>query len=133
MKHKKKGTTSKIYRGWLVEGDNGETSTLNLKPDLFRHCNEIIIAEEIQSAINIYGHNLTVRYFLTDTMLPKEQLEENLAKSLMGAGNAEYNMHYSDITGYLWTDEELNVGGHDLLGELQESIGKFLHMEIEYS
>jgi len=124
---------SKIYRGWLVEGYNGETETLNLKENLFRHSADEILAEIIQSDINCYGHNLTVRYFITDAPVDKEQLEQNLAKVVMGLGIADYNMRYSDITGYLWTDEELNVGGHDLLAELQGSIGKFLHMEIEYN
>jgi hypothetical protein len=123
---------NEIYRGWLVEGYNGETTTLNLKADLFRHSDDEILADRIENDIGYYGRNLTVRYFITDKPVEKEQLEQDLAKVVMGLGKADYHMAYSDITGYLWTDEELNVGGHDLLGELQESIGKFLHMEIEY-
>ena len=39
---------------------------------------------------------------------------------------------YSDYTGYLWTDENLKIGGHDLLDELKEDCGKWLFLTIEY-
>ena len=126
-------TTSKTYRGWLVEGWNGETETLNLKDDLFHHRDGEILADTITGHINRYGDNLTVRYFIVDKEVSKQELEENLVKQVMGIGDASYCMRYSDITGYLWTDEDLVVGGHDLMAELRGNIGKFLHMEIEYN
>lgn len=126
-------TTSKTYRGWLVEGWNGETETLNLKDDLFRHSDDEILADMITDDINRYGDNLTVRYFIVDKDVSKQELEESLVKQVIGVGDASYCMRYSDITGYLWTDEDLVVGGHDLMAELRGNIGKFLHMEIEYN
>lgn len=126
-------TTNMTYRGWLVEGYNGETETLNLKEDLFRHRDSEILADTITGHINRYGDNLSVRYFIVDKEVSKQELEENLVKQAIGVGDASYCMHYSDITGYLWTDEDLVVGGHDLMEELRDNIGKFLHMEIEYN
>ena len=41
-------------------------------------------------------------------------------------------MAYSEITGYLWTDEVVKIGGHDLLKEFETHLGKYLYMEIEY-
>jgi hypothetical protein len=38
---------------------------------------------------------------------------------------------YSETTGYLWTDEKLQVGGHDLIEELSGSAGKFLIFEAD--
>lgn len=43
----------------------------------------------------------------------------------------EYVDQYSEITGCLWTDEELKVGGHDLLAELDSYNGKYLVMEVK--
>jgi hypothetical protein len=61
----------------------------------------------------------------------KEELEEEHFKTLIGATDAEYNARYSDLTGYLWTDEDWNVGGHNLLSELKSNVGKWLILEVE--
>ena len=50
---------------------------------------------------------------------------------VMGDANVDLQSRYSEITGYLWTDEDLNVGGHDLLAELKGHVGKWLIMEVE--
>ena len=50
----------------------------------------------------------------------------------IGGIEADFNPRYSEITGYLWTDEELNVGGHDLMAELKSNVGKWLILEIVY-
>jgi hypothetical protein len=31
----------------------------------------------------------------------------------------------------LWTDEDLNVGGHDLLEEIRSYLGKFIYLEVD--
>src|SRR5437868_3327415 len=51
---------------------------------------------------------------------------------LLAQGRINHS-HYSEITGYLWTDENLMVGGHDLLDELRSHKGSFVHLEIAYS
>jgi hypothetical protein len=50
----------------------------------------------------------------------------------VGLGEADVGHRYSEITGYLWTDEEIMVGGHDLIEELHDHLGKFCHLEITY-
>jgi hypothetical protein len=52
---------------------------------------------------------------------------------MLGEGDATFGARYSEDTGYLWTDEELNVGGHDLLGELESHEGRYCLLEIRYS
>ena len=42
----------------------------------------------------------------------------------------QYIHRYSEETGYLWTDEKLEIGGHDILKELYSYIGKYLYLEI---
>jgi len=75
---------------------------------------------------------VTVRYFISDTEKSIEELKENQLLSISGAVNADYSSKYSEYTGYLWTDEELKVGGHDLLNELYSNEGKYLYMEVDY-
>lgn len=86
--------------------------------------------------------NVTVRYHITDAPRSKEELDENMVCQVIGAGYAEWGHAWSDLTGYLWTDEKLVVGNHDVVAELWSYIGgkyfmgtqrpvKYLHMEIE--
>lgn len=75
---------------------------------------------------------VTVRYWISDTELTKEQLKENQLLAISGAVCADYGARYSEYTGYLWTDEELKVGGHDLISELHDNVGKYLYMEVDY-
>jgi hypothetical protein len=40
---------------------------------------------------------------------------------------------YSEITGYLWTEESLMIGGHDLLEIFRSHVGHYLVLEITYN
>lgn len=118
-----------IYRGLLCYASNGEEDALlGLMGDDYK---VKILAKEVKDNLH-YGYNLTVRYFVTDSPVPPDDIEIELIKTMSGYGNIKYNMRYSDITGYLWTDEDLNVGGHNLLYELSSNIGKWLHLEVDY-
>lgn len=116
----------KQYTGWLQES-YGEGDLLRL--DTSNHA----LSEEITDDIEEYGNFLSVRYFVTDQPVDIESAVVNWQHELLGTGEAEYDVFYSDITGYLWTDEKICVGGHDLLAELYSFCGKYLIMEIEYS
>jgi hypothetical protein len=113
------------FEGILSLGSNGEEDRiLFLDNDIF--------AELIKGFIRQHGSNLTVRYWIADQPLSPDQLNENFLASLYGAAECEYSVRYSEYTGYLGTDEEINVGGHDLLTELKSAEGKFLRMEVEF-
>jgi len=117
----------KVYRGLLELGSNGE------EDELLRIAgSEEVLAELVMEDIEEFGDFLTVRYFTAEKELTEDELIEALVKKVSGVGDALYNVAYSEITGYLWTDEKLNVGGHDLLGELKSHVGKFCHLEIEF-
>jgi hypothetical protein len=45
--------------------------------------------------------------------------------------NATIYPVYSDITGYLWTEERIKINGHDLFEEINNYEGKHLDMVIE--
>ena len=86
------------------------------------------LAEELQWMV---GKQATVRYWITDTQASKDEAKEDFIRQLYGAADGKFGSRYSEITGYLWTDEELNVGGHDLIAELKSYAGKWLILEVE--
>nr|WP_298659067.1 hypothetical protein [uncultured Flavobacterium sp.] len=112
-----------IYKGTIIESDSGENC------DALFIGGGMPIAEILQHEIN--GKEVSVRYWISDKEKTKEELQENFLKNLFGAVDAEYRDAYSDYTGYLWTNENLEIGGHDLLGELRGNLGKFIWLEID--
>lgn len=88
---------------------------------------------EVEADLERFGHTVTVSYWIADGPRTLEQLLENEVKKLAGAADAEYSQRYSDITGYLWTDADLVIGGHDLLAELESEVGRWCYLTISYS
>lgn len=80
---------------------------------------------------DICGKQVTVCYWITDQACTKDEAQEQFLKRLYGAAECEFYAHYSDITGHLWTDEELTIGGHDLIDELNSYVDKFVILDIE--
>jgi len=78
----------------------------------------------------IAGKNVTVRYWITDRQVTKDEAQEEFMQQLMGSSIIRFGANYSEITGYLWTDEDLWIGGHDLAEELRSNVGKWLILEI---
>ena len=76
------------------------------------------------------GRSVTVRYWITSKQCTMEEAQTLTAMTALGLIDVEFEHHYSEHTGYLWTDEKLVVGGHDLLRELQSGAGKWLIMEV---
>ena len=119
--------TAKVYRGKITVRDYGESSD-----NLFIDDDEEPLADRIQEEIELQGQYLSVMYWITDEPHEREELVEEWLKQAMGASDVKWRVHWSDVTGYLWTDEEINVGGHDLLAELVSHAGKFVYLEIAY-
>lgn len=80
-----------------------------------------------------WGNNrfASVRFVIGDTPIDPTRVEEVIIESIYGNAEGEYNHRYSDYTGYLWTDEGFQVGGHDIPNILYNNQGKYIHMEIE--
>lgn len=117
----------KTYQGKVSEGDYGENWRA-----LFIGSGDPI-CKQIENDIEQYGNYLSVRYYVSDEEKTLEQVSEDFIKRAMGMGNAVYSDMYSEITGYLWTDEELNVGGHNLFDRISDAEGKYINLVIEYS
>lgn len=115
---------TKLYQGFISTGDYGETDDCLLLSTLDEPLADIL-QDDISEA------NVTVRYWILDKECSKNEAQERFIKTAMGAVDVEFSPRYSDLTGYLWTDESLEVGGHDLLQELKSAEGKYLILEID--
>lgn len=116
---KKETFAGKIWSGTQGENDNA----------LFIGYSSTPFADTFQQ---FNSKQVTVRYWVSDKEKTKSELLKDTILRISGSVDADYGDAYSELTGYLWTDEKLNVGGHDLLSELRSSIDKFLYMEVDY-
>lgn len=87
------------------------------------------LAEEMQDRIS--RKTVTARYWITDQPVSKEAANEGFMRRVMGDASCDFGAHYSEVTGFLWMDEEVKIGGHDLIAELRSHVGKWLILEIE--
>ena len=113
----------KTYTGLLSIDSYGEADDI-----LFLSTLSGPFAEEMDWMQN---KNVTVRYWITDKEASKEEAQEAFIGSLMGEADVDFGSRYSELTGYLWTDEELNIGDHDLIERLKSSVGMWLILEVE--
>lgn len=114
----------KTYKGIVKQNHYGENS------------DTLFIGEDNQPIAEIFKEDfenkqVTVRYWTSDEEKTKEQLQKSMLRKLFGDVDANYSDAYSDTTGYLWTDEKLNVGGHDLLEEIRSYLGKYIYLEVD--
>lgn len=125
--------TTIYFKGKLEELDWGESDlALVLTNGISTPIN---LLEDVANAIKKYGNWVNVRYWIDDK--PIENVESATEEFLVGLftnsrTTAEFTMVYSEITGYLWTDEHFIVGGHDVEQELRSYVGKWLLLEIEF-
>lgn len=112
----------RIHEGWLTlkeDYNDHETVGLNGEP----------IAEELDY---LSGKVVTVKYYIANKEGSEEELKEDfLINTLYGNLESDYGACYSEMTGYLWTNDNLKIGGHDLRQELESYAGKYLYLIIE--
>lgn len=124
--------TTVVYSGRITERSNGEDDEAIYVGD----DSDEPFAARFRDDLNRYGRYVTVSYYVSEQPKTAAELLENELQKLAGSAKADYTQHYSDYTGYLWTDQELNVGGHNLLGELSGltlgSTDWYLHMTVTF-
>lgn len=119
------------YRGTIVIRDKDESMDVLFLEEESWYGDPL--AETLQDDLDDWGHYASVRYWIADKLLEDDALIELSVRVLCGEIEAEFNPHYSENTGYLWTDENIVVGGHDLLNELSQHVGKYCLLEVTYS
>jgi len=77
------------------------------------------------------GRTVFARWWSADQKATKEELNEAVVAEALGAAYLDFGARYSEVTGYLWTDNEFKIGGHDMNVELGSLQGKWVHLEIE--
>lgn len=113
-------TTVVILEGWLRRSC-GESRHINLGNN----------ADPLAEAAEQFNDKMiTVRYWITDEPVTIEEAIEETVLQMMGSTKSKFNALYSEITGYLWTDELFTVGGHNLIEEMGSFIDKYLLMEV---
>jgi hypothetical protein len=80
---------------------------------------------------NLRRKYVTVRFYISDAEKSAAEMKENHILQMIGSVDADFGAHYSDLTGYLWTDDDLKIGNHDVIEFLREHDGKYLYMEID--
>jgi hypothetical protein len=126
-------TAQRTYQGRIKIRDHGDAmDILFVETQPAPDYGDDPFAEILEDDLNMLGRFITVRYHISEERRTLEELEENAVKVMSGAADARYKDHHSDVTGYLWTDEELNVGGHDLLAELGSNDGQYLYMIVDF-
>lgn len=116
-------------KGWIRESDYGDSSDVIFIDDLGSKFPEKPLTKQLEY---LTGEQVTVYYYITDKKCTLEEAQEQFLKMLyVGEADCEFHARYSDITGYLWTDENLIIGGHDLLGEIRSHLDSYLVLEIE--
>lgn len=114
----------KTYKGLLCQHDYGEAHDI-----LFLSTIAKPLAEQLEW--DIADKIVTARYWITEEKATKEEAQENFIRELYGDTQCKFHAEYSETSGYLWTDEECRIGGHDLMNELWGHIGKWLILEIQ--
>lgn len=142
---RKRDSTVHTVCGWIVRGRDGDYSEAlylidhrptkdkwgRLKTEPFEP-----LAKRVYELASYGRRTVSVSYHITDGPLNADQLTELLIAKLSGVSLAgdhdiEYFHRYSDLTGYLWTNEKLQIGGHDLIKELSTYLGKWCHLIIK--
>jgi hypothetical protein len=110
--------------GLLTVRDYGDSEEV-----LFLGEDEQPLAEYLEYKITY--KKVSCRYWITDKEVTRDQAQNQFLKTLFGNAKAEFHARYSEMTGYLWTDEELKIGGHNLMNELKSHAGSWLILEID--
>ena len=74
---------------------------------------------------------VSLRYWTSDREEPDDAIKQRALENILGVAHADYGARYSELTGYLWTDEVFKVGGHDMISRLTTDVGKYLLLEME--
>jgi hypothetical protein len=112
-----------VYQGWLTFRHWAEDHEA-----VFLSKSSIPLAEQLEW---MSRKTVTVRYWIADRPCSRYEADEAATLTAMGVADVGIEARYGDASGYLWTDEDLNVGGHDLMAELKGSVGKWLILEVQ--
>ncbi len=109
-------------KGWIREDNWG------FDVDDALYVGDTVLALKLE---DLAGATVSVRYWICNQELTKNQATEEFLYCLLGILESEFTPRYTEITGYIGVTEELMIGGHDLLEEIKSYVGSYLILEIE--
>lgn len=126
-----------IYEGFIRLDSNGEEDeilyldTISSDRDKKSYSKYDLdpFAETLEESIS--NKSVTARYYISSKKITLEEANDKLIRQIYGVADVDYCMRYSEITGYLWTNEEINIGGHNLLDELKSYYDEYLILVID--
>jgi hypothetical protein len=86
------------------------------------HIGEIPVAEALE---DFDGKNVYACYAFDDQPITTSRIIDIAIQSAEGLVDAEFGGHYSEVTGFLWLDEDGMIGGHDIVEIFRQNVGKF--------
>jgi hypothetical protein len=123
----------KTFCGWMdIEKNSEGDEVLSIKGEGSKHSQFLI--ELLQDYQLKYGSYISLRYWYCDKPFKREDANE--MAFLTAASRVKYNIVYSEATGYLWTTEEFEIGGHDMVKiwkSLCASASIYIIIEIDFS
>lgn len=119
--------------------DADETIGIKMVQNIKRLNGEIVetevgsfpLTKEMENKCGWSKYVASVQMLIGDTPIDTDHINETKVVSMEGIVDSKYYHRYSDLTGYLWTEEGFKVGGHDIPAILQANVGKYIYMEIE--
>lgn len=132
--------------------DAGEAYVLGVEDEAR---GQIILAEVLKEGLDEAQAAVASRrdlvcqasYYITNRVIAWDTLEVDRIRMVMGDPTADFRHVYSDLTGYLWTEEQFVVNGHDIIEEIYQKAGgdmgfkwapraerpeKYLRLRLEY-
>lgn len=95
-----------------------------------------LIARIIEAKASFGYGNVQLNYYISDAPNDRGKIIENTILNYSGAINGSFEANeyrYSSWTSGTDYDTELKIGRHNLYNELISEVGKFIHIEINFS
>ena len=117
----------------------------------------IVLAEELNNLLASLEYNCkrsegisaSITYHVTNVALNEDELILSMMKTMEGEPKSKYGHAFSDLTGYLWTDEKFIINNHNVIDEIYSQVAdeygrysleeklkeqkRFLYFKVEFS
>ena len=115
----------KIYQGKLIKPSN--SSYFDLRLDRYKEP----LIDVINRDSKDFGNYIFVNYWISDEKLPESGLDEKFMDAYYNIDKSNKALYF-EISEYQWKDKG-KVCKHDLIAELNNYIGKYCALEINFS
>jgi len=89
------------------------------------------LLERIQSIKGIYEKKVSFRWWTSTEEASVDKVKEEFIKKVLGFASVSFGAVYSDLTGFLWFNNDMKIGGHDVAAEIASETGRWIVLEIE--